>query len=314
MRRQPPSRIPEMDPDEQIVVLNEGKRLGPFTPDELLDQIERGVVSYEDACLRAGANRIERVREVLEWEAPEAEASQLPSEKTPESEASEETARESQEKSPPSPALGVEDRFEDDGDGDDEPEVSWQPFEENDDAIDDEFDPEDDDFDLDEEIRETLEEIGEPRSAGPPSNPNTVLYAGHPSFLSFPRIVLVVLAALGIGIGFRETSPWILLAGLIIALFGVSWVFLQRSMALYLITPRRVEIVTGLFAKSSNEVRIDDIRTINVVKSGFIGLIGVGTVEFASAGGSTVEVAFQKVWAANRIKGLVRRLQDIQDD
>ena len=285
-----------MDPDEQIVVLSEGQRLGPFTPDELLNQIERGVVSYEDACLRAGAKRIERVREVLEWDDSE--------EETPEPRGPDDHPPDSQADSQADLEEG----------SDDEPGISWQPFEDNEETFDDEMGRDDDDFDLDEEIRETLEEIGAPRSAGPPTNPNTVLYAGHPSFLSFPRIVFVVLAALGIGIGFRETSSWILLVGLIIALFGVSWIFLQRSMALYLITPRRVEIVTGLLAKSSNEVRIEDIRTINVVKRGFIGLIGVGSVEFASAGGSTVEVAFQNVWGANRIKGLVRRLQDAQDD
>lgn len=147
----------------------------------------------------------------------------------------------------------------------------------------------------------------------PPSDPGAILYAGHPSFLSYPKVLVLIAAALIGGIWFRDTSNWYFFGGLVTALFGVSWVLLERSMHLYLITPRRVEIITGLIAKSSNEVRIEDIRTINVVKKGLPGLLGVGNVEFASSGGGSVEVSFQDVWAANRIKGLVRRLQDIQD-
>ncbi|MCB1066001.1 MAG: PH domain-containing protein [Verrucomicrobiae bacterium] len=149
---------------------------------------------------------------------------------------------------------------------------------------------------------------------GPPRNPNLILYAGHPSVLSFPKALLLIVACVGGGIYGHDQSQWWLFGGLVAALFGVSWILLQRSMRLYLITPRRVEIVTGLIAKSSKEVRIEDIRTINVLTPGIRGLFGVGSVEFASSGGSSIEVAFTEVYAAHRIKGLVRRIQDALDD
>ncbi len=148
---------------------------------------------------------------------------------------------------------------------------------------------------------------------GPPRDANAILYAGHPSALSYPKTLILIAASIAGGIYGREFDAWWLFGGLIAALFGVSWILLQRSMRLYVITPRRVEIVHGLLAKNSNEVRIEDIRTINVHKPGLRGLFGVGTVEFASAGGSTVEVAFANVYAAHRIKTLVRRLQDVLD-
>lgn len=148
---------------------------------------------------------------------------------------------------------------------------------------------------------------------GPPSDPNALLYAGHPSFLSFPKsLALMALAILGgIYAGDHFGGGW-LVAGCLLALLGLSYILFERSMQLYLITPERVELVKGFITKSSNEVRVRDIRAINVRKRGFIGLLGVATVEFASAGSDQIEVAFSNIWAAQEVKLLVRRLQDSQ--
>jgi len=176
----------------------------------------------------------------------------------------------------------------------------------------DENEEEEYDEDEDEEESETgaVAPPGRRGPAPPPRDPRLILYAGHPSVMSFPGTLVLIAAAVGAGIRFREQSGWWLFAGLMVALFGVSWILFQRSLRLYLITPRRVEVVKGFIAKSSNEVRVEDIRAINVHTPGVMGLLGVGTVEFASAGGAEVDVAFTDVYAAHRIKGLVRRLQD----
>lgn len=150
--------------------------------------------------------------------------------------------------------------------------------------------------------------------SGPPRNPRLILYAGHPSVLSFPFTLSLIAAALGAGYVLSARSGWWMFAGLIAALFGVSWILFQRSLRLYLITPKRIEVVKGFIAKSSNEVRVEDVRAINVHTPGLIGLLGVGTVEFASAGGNAIDVEFRHVYAAHRIKGLVRRLQDARDE
>lgn len=179
-------------------------------------------------------------------------------------------------------------------------------------------DPEDEDWDEEEEYEEEEEDaddelVAPARRKGPappPRDPRLILYAGHPSVMSFPGTLVLIAAAVGAGIRFQAQSGWWLFAGLMVALFGVSWILFQRSLRLYLITPRRVEVVKGFIAKSSNEVRVEDIRAINVHTPGVMGLLGVGTVEFASAGGAAVDVAFTDVYAAHRIKSLVRRLQD----
>ncbi|MEM8955687.1 MAG: hypothetical protein AAGD22_16150, partial [Verrucomicrobiota bacterium] len=63
-------------------------------------------------------------------------------------------------------------------------------------------------------------------------------------------------------------------------------------------------------SKSSEEVRVCDIRAINVRKAGVKGLLGVGSVEFASAGSDGSDVVFEDVMGAHRLKENVRRLQD----
>ncbi len=288
MKPSPPSSPEPSEPVGPIYVLKDGARLGPYEIDDLLELIDEETLSYDDVCLREGEIDCERLRDVLDWEGdPDVELGNGP--------------KDSRDSVPEQPV--------DEGDEDED----FEPEEE--DEEDDDWT--EDDFEEPEEEEAALEPVApvrrHPRPAGPPRNPNLILYAGHPSVLSFPKaLAFIVLAIAGAVYGHRF-SQWWLFAGLVVALFGVSWILLQRSMRLYLITPRRVELVRGLIAKSSNEVRIEDIRTINVHTPGLRGLFGVGTVEFASSGGSAVEVAFADVYAAHRIKGLVRRIQDARD-
>lgn len=85
---------------------------------------------------------------------------------------------------------------------------------------------------------------------------------------------------------------------------------LTRSSHEYRVTNRRVEARTGLLSKSSREIRIGDIRSINVTKSGLSGFLSIGTVVFSSAGGTGEDVIFRRIWRAHGVKDLVRQLQD----
>ncbi len=140
--------------------------------------------------------------------------------------------------------------------------------------------------------------------------PKEILYRGRPAWLSFWRSIIISIVALGAGIATWSYNGWFLFGSLVIALAFYGYVCFTRSLRLYLVTRRRVEVIYGFISKSSHEVRIRDIRTINVKKIGLKGLIGVGTVEFSTAGGDEIEVAFKDVFRANRVKALVRKLQD----
>jgi membrane protein YdbS with pleckstrin-like domain len=166
----------------------------------------------------------------------------------------------------------------------------------------DDFDGLDDEGEAEEEAREEAEEEEE-----------GVLYRGHPAWLSYWKSLLLSAGLMVAGVVMWETSGWILFGGLVVTLMAYSYVVMERSMREYVVTQKRVEVIHGLIAKSSEEVRVVDIRAINVRKEGLKGLIGIGSVEFASAGSDGSDVVFEDVMGAHRLKGRVRRLQDQRD-
>ena len=143
--------------------------------------------------------------------------------------------------------------------------------------------------------------------------PNRILYHGRPSVLRYSFSWLLVIAGSLGGWILGPHTLWGMLACFGIACLAIFYVALSRASHQYLITPRRIETVRGLVAKDSTEIRVEDIRTINVRRSGIPGLFGVGTVEFSSTG-DAVDVCFADIWGARRLKKLVRRLQDDLED
>ena len=136
------------------------------------------------------------------------------------------------------------------------------------------------------------------------------VYHGHPSFLSYTRCIFCVVLAAVAGALMLPFSGVATAAGAGLAFLILVGVWADRSFADYIVTTRRVEVITGILSRSSNEVKVSDIRSINVVKKGFLGFLGIGTVEFASAGGDDVEVSFTNIFGTHRVKDIVRKLQD----
>jgi uncharacterized membrane protein YdbT with pleckstrin-like domain len=94
-------------------------------------------------------------------------------------------------------------------------------------------------------------------------------------------------------------------------LAGLSFLVLLilRSFDNYYITRSRAEIVQGVIAKSSKEVRLSDIRRIDVDKRGWLGLLNVGDVKLSSAGTGGFDVVFAYVKAGHKLKKVLRRVQ-----
>jgi len=99
-------------------------------------------------------------------------------------------------------------------------------------------------------------------------------------------------------------------APFLIAIVVFLLVQFDRSRRIYQVTNRRVVVEWGILAKSSNEIRVQDIRSINVSRSGLSGMLGIGNVEFSSAATDDAEVIFIKVPAADKVRDAVRTLQN----
>ncbi|MDB6069250.1 MAG: hypothetical protein JWL81_421 [Verrucomicrobiales bacterium] len=142
--------------------------------------------------------------------------------------------------------------------------------------------------------------------------PLRTIFTGHPSFLMYWKSLLlsVLLMAGGWYAGRWEEGGWWLAGGWMTGGVLLALTLLRRSSVEYRVTTRRVEVERGFFSKSSFEIRIPDIRSINVRKTGASGFLGVGDLIFSSSGGGEEDVVFRQVSGAHRIKNRVRRLQD----
>ena len=134
----------------------------------------------------------------------------------------------------------------------------------------------------------------------------------HPSWLNYTKeLFLVLLLAAATPLLYLVDSPFFLAtAGAAAVMLITVWV--ARASREYLVTEERVEHIWGLIGRSSQEVRICDIRSIDVRERGLMGMLGLGTVDFSSAANAGIEVSFRNVRKAHQIKVMVRGLQKSQ--
>jgi uncharacterized membrane protein YdbT with pleckstrin-like domain len=86
-------------------------------------------------------------------------------------------------------------------------------------------------------------------------------------------------------------------------------VIYRRYSWAYMINGNTIESREGLIARKVKSIRVQDLRNINVNQSLWQRLMGVGDVEFSSAGGSGIEVVFRGVDKPLQVKQLAQRMQ-----
>ncbi len=150
-----------------------------------------------------------------------------------------------------------------------------------------------------------------------PATTEQTLWTGTVSNLHYAGKWLLVVILLGAVVA----SFWLVLpdlgpmlwparaALLVIAFLLVCWIQIDRWRRRYAVTNKRVSVEYGIISRVSNEVRIQDIRSINLRKTGFSGLLGIGRVEFSSAATEDADVIFWNTSDAEKVRDLVRSLQ-----
>ena len=86
-------------------------------------------------------------------------------------------------------------------------------------------------------------------------------------------------------------------------------VIYRRYSWAYTINGETIESREGLIARKVSSIRVRDLRNINVKQTLWQRLMGVGDVEFSSAGGSGIEVSFRGVNDPLQVKSLAQRMQ-----
>jgi len=98
-----------------------------------------------------------------------------------------------------------------------------------------------------------------------------------------------------VGVAFDKASPDDL------TMLAISWgVFVLLVLVAmynkyswrYILRDDQVQSLHGIVARDMKSIRLQDIRNVNVKQSFFQRIFNIGDVQFSSAGGSGIEVAF----------------------
>ena len=144
-----------------------------------------------------------------------------------------------------------------------------------------------------------------------------VLFDGHPSWRSTPGlhikgILAAVIAGVIAGLVTRIAAGhvqvgWVIAA--VLAVFAVALVVgaIGRARTTYTITNERLMIQHGLLARNHQETRLERVQNVVSRQSVLERMLGVGTVEFDTAGESQYDFAFRGVAKPREIVRAVDR-------
>lgn len=152
---------------------------------------------------------------------------------------------------------------------------------------------------------------GYPSASGPEVPVMTVHQAmfGSKPF-TFLILCLAVILGFGGGIFFALTPATVPIAitcagvGLICLLTLFCWRMVRHSRRLE-ITNRRIFDKQGLLSKRINEVRIQDIRDMQVVQSFPERLLGVGRLSISTAGQADYEIEIADIPSPNKVREVI---------
>ena len=142
-----------------------------------------------------------------------------------------------------------------------------------------------------------------------------VFFHGHPSWRSMLALhVNGVAAAIAAGVlaGLISAAAsssvsvlWVSVAVLVVFAAVLLRALLERRRTTYTITSQRLTIQLGLIARELHETRLDRVQNVNSRQSMLERLLGIGTVDFDTAGGAAFGFSFRGVADPHRIVRVV---------
>jgi uncharacterized membrane protein YdbT with pleckstrin-like domain len=142
-----------------------------------------------------------------------------------------------------------------------------------------------------------------------------VFFHGHPCWRSMLGLYLKGLAAAvlaGALVGVVSAvadkhvqASWVVAAVLIVFAVGLIRGLLRRARTRYTITDRRLTIERGLLARDLHETTLDRVQNVASRQSMLERMLGVGTVDFDTAGSAEFDFSFTGVEHPRRIVRIV---------
>lgn len=132
-----------------------------------------------------------------------------------------------------------------------------------------------------------------------------VFFHGHPSWRALfgfyvKGLFIAVIAGAIAGIVTRLSSRsvsvgWVTTVVLVVFVAVLVLGTLKRIQTTYTITNRRLTIHTGLLARELHETRLERVQNVNSRQSLFQRVLGVGAVDFDTAGSAEYDFTFRGV-------------------
>jgi uncharacterized membrane protein YdbT with pleckstrin-like domain len=132
-----------------------------------------------------------------------------------------------------------------------------------------------------------------------------VFFHGHPSWRSMLAfyvrgLIVAVLAGVIAGLVTRATgrsvdAVWVAIAVLVVFVVVLAWGLIRRIATTYTITNRRLTIRSGLLSTELHETRLERIQNVNSRQRLLERVLGIGTVDFDTAGGAAYDFSFRGV-------------------
>jgi uncharacterized membrane protein YdbT with pleckstrin-like domain len=150
-----------------------------------------------------------------------------------------------------------------------------------------------------------------------------VFFHGHPSWRSMLAfylrgLVAAILAGVIAGIVSRATGSsvdvvWVAAAVLVVFVVVLVWGLIRRISTTYTITNRRLTIRSGLLSRELHETRLERVQNVNSRQRVLERMLGIGTVDFDTAGGAAYDFSFRGVEDPGAIVRTVNRaLEDLR--
>ena len=150
----------------------------------------------------------------------------------------------------------------------------------------------------------------------------TVVWRGHPSwrgaighyilwgFLALvPAIIAGLLRANDAGTGLAYWQ-WITISLILVGIVIVVDV-IRRSATTYTVTTKRIHIRRGILRRSDQSTHIDRVQNLNTRQTLLQRALGVGSVDFDTAGTEAAEASFSFQGVANP-NGLVHKVETVR--
>ena len=136
----------------------------------------------------------------------------------------------------------------------------------------------------------------------------------HPSWLNYSgHFFLIIVFVAGAVVCFLKGGEVLTVVGyvlVLVALIILIHAVLRRLSHKFTITSDAVASRTGIGARTEKEIRISDIRQVEVRQSVGQRIFGLGNVLFASAATSGIEITFEGVRNPTSVKQKVNGLRD----